>query len=310
MESRRSFANSKDIKFVITLANQKYFSSGGQKYDTITLKGLRASVFINNAGGAMMGTLNAQIYGISAEDMNALTSPLWDVSFITNPDASAPYLNLIQVFAIDGSSETLVYNGQVVNAWGVYDSMPNTYLYIQAMIAPDQLVKSASPLSIAADTDINTVMAQIVSQMGFKFENNGVTGAVTKGSYFANTLMEQARNLMQAYGFAMYIDNTSPNTVAITPFGKARNMIAANVSPQTGLVGYPQVNKMGINFDTLFNPDITFGGPVIVNSSIALAKGTWNVRSMSHSLSSQTPNGPWLTTVSAILPIGGFFGGL
>src|SRR5487761_532016 len=76
--SPSSFQNPKDLKFVITLANQRVpFASGGQTFNTITLQGLRASVYIDNAGGAMMGTLHAQIFGVTSADMNTLTSLLW-----------------------------------------------------------------------------------------------------------------------------------------------------------------------------------------------------------------------------------------
>ena len=296
MASPSSFNNPKNLRFVITLAqNRTPFTSNGNQFNTITMDGLRASVFISNAGGAMMGTMNAQIFGLTDSQLNTLTSPQWQ-SYADNATGGE---NIIQVYAIDGTTETLVYNGQILNAWGVYTSMPEVYLYIQAQIGYSQLITPVSPLSVATTTSVETVMGQIASAMGYQFHNNGVTGIVPKGTYLANTLMEQARNLMMAYRFWMYIDSTSPNTLAITPNGQARNVAAALVSPQTGLIGYPMFNKVGINFDTLFNPNIVFGGPVQVQSSIAAASGTWIVTSIDHQLTSQTPGGPWQSTIQA-----------
>ena len=61
-----SFANPKNLRFVIQLAQQRApIVSNGQNYNTITLDGLRSVVRIDNAGGAMMGTLTAQIYGLT-----------------------------------------------------------------------------------------------------------------------------------------------------------------------------------------------------------------------------------------------------
>ena len=305
MASPSSFANVKDLRFVITLANQSAsFSSNGQTYNTITLQGLRAFAHIENAGGAMMGTLRAQIFGVTETDMNTLTSTLWD-NLLVSPSGSAFAFNKIQVFAIDGTQETLVYNGDVLNCWGVYSSMPETYLYLEAQVGYAALVQPSAPLSIASDTTIATVMQQIATAMGYQFENNGVTGTVAKGSYFGNTLMEQARSLMQAYKFWMYLDSTSPNTLAIAPYGVARSATAPLISPQTGLKGYPVFNSTGVNFETLFNPALTFGGPIQMQSSIPKANGTWVVVSMAHQLSSQMPGGPWDTAVNAVSPTTG-----
>jgi len=300
-----SFQNPKDLKFVITLGNQSAsFSSNGESFNTITLQGLRAAVYIENAGGAMMGTLRAQIFGVTANDMNTLTSTLWD-NLVVAPEGTKFAFNRIQVFAIDGTQETLVYNGDVLNSWGVYTSMPDAYLYIEAQIGYAALVQPSDPLSISADTDIDTVMNQIAKAMGYQFENNGVKATVSKGSYFGNTLMEQARSLMQAYKFWMYLDSTSPNTLAIAPYGKARSVAAPLVSAQTGLEGYPVFNSTGVNFETLFNPAITFGGTIQMRSSIPKANGTWIVVSMAHHLSSQTPGGAWKTIANAVSPTTG-----
>ena len=299
-----SFQNTKNLRFIITLANQGASFSSDSQVNTITLEGLRASVYIDNAGGAMMGTLRAQVFGVTANDMNTLTSTLWD-NLVVSASGSSFTFNQIQVIAIDGTQETLVYNGDILNCWGVYSSMPEVYLYIEAQIGYAALVQPAPPLSIAADTDVATVMQQIVSAMGYQFENNGVDSTVTKGSYWGNTLMEQARSLMQAYKFWMYLDSTNPNTIAIAPYGVARNTAAPLISAQTGLIGYPVFNSTGVNFETLFNPALTFGGPLQMVSSIPKANGTWIAVSLSHHLSSQTPNGPWKATVNAVSPTTG-----
>jgi hypothetical protein len=299
--SPSSFQNIKDLRFVITLGTQSASFVSGQQENTITLQGLRASVYIENAGGAMMGTLRAQIYGVNSSDINTLTSPQWDHDYFV-PTGGSFTPNAIQVFAIDGAQETLVYNGDILNSWGVYTSMPEVYLYIQAMVGYTALVQPAGPLSVAANSDVATAMQQIVTAMGYNFKNEGVNAAVTQGTYKANTLMEQARSLMRDYKFWMAIDPTSPNTLVIAPYATARNLAAPLVSAQTGMMGYPLFNETGVNFETLFNPGIFMLGPITIQSAVARANGTWIVTSVSHHLTSQTPNGPWTSTVNAVLP--------
>ena len=306
MASQSSFANIKDLRFQITLGQPNASFPGQQGNNTITIQGLRAAVNIENAGGAMMGTLHAQIYGLQPTDMNTLTSTLWDSLLVSTPSSgtsSSFAFNQIQVFAIDGTQETLVYNGIILNCWGVYTSMPEVYLMIEAQIGYTWLVTSGTPISIQSDTDIDTVMQQIASLMGFQFENNGVSVTVPKGTYLGNTPMEQARTLMQMYKFWMYLDCTSPNTLAIAPYGVPRTtQITPLVSPQSGLNGYPLFNSTGVNFETLFNPGIVFGGPVHIQSSIPKANGVWTVVSMAHQLSSQAPGGPWKSVINAVSP--------
>ena len=249
----------------------------------------------------MMGTLRAQIFGMTATDMNTLTSLIWDTSVITQSGNSFSF-NKIQVFAVDGTQETLVFNGEILNCWGVYSGMPDTFLYIAAQIGYESLVQPAGPLSIASDTDVATVMKQITSAMGYQFENNGVNIPISKGTYLGNTLMEQARSLMQAYRFWMYLSSSNPNTLAIVPYGKTRLAAVPLISSQTGLQGYPVFNTTGVILDTLFNPAVVFGGTVHVESSIPKATGDWIVVSMSHQLSSQTQGGMWKSTINAVSP--------
>ncbi len=294
-----SFANPKDLRFEITLGLPgASFSAGG---NTIVLNGLRSAVTIENAGGAMMGTLHAQVFGVTASDMNTLTSTLWDSLLVGSSSSFA--FNSIQVFAVDGVQETLIYNGIVLNCWGVYTSMPEVYLMIEAQIGYNVLVQSALPTSIQSDTTVSTVMQQLASAMGFQFENNGVNISVPKGTYLGNTAMDQARTLMQMYKFWMYIDGTSPNTLAIAPYGQARQtQVTPLVSPETGLIGYPLFNSTGVNFETKFSPGVVFGGPVEIQSSIPKANGIWTAVSMTHQLSSQMPGGAWKSIVNAVSP--------
>ncbi len=310
MGSPSSFANAKDLKFVFTLGSwqkNNLFVSGGSTYNTITIRGLRASANIENAGGAMLGTLNAQIYGVPMSDINKLTSQQWKRALIGAGSTDFSEYT-VQVFAIDGTQESLIYNGDVLNCWGDFTGIPDACLNVQAVLGYTALVNPANPLSISADTTVGTAMKKIASEMGFSFQNTSASGTllnttVKKGSYFGNTAMEQARSLMDAYHFWMYLDSsTNPPTLAIVPQGDARQQQAVPlITPQTGLQGYPLLSSTGVTFQTLFNPSILLGAELkIGNSSVLPANGTWTAVSISHALSSQMPGGPWFTAVQAV----------
>lgn len=285
------------------------FSATGGPYNTITLQGLRANVSIDNAGGADLGTMNAIIYGLSLSHLNQLTSLQWKTAVLgaTSQEFS---LYTVQVYAIDGSRETLLYNGQVLNAWADFSGMPQTCLAVQANPsgAYSSLVNSANPLSLSSNTTVGTVMSQLAQAMGYSFQNTSASGkivnqTVAKGSYFGSTAMEQVRSMMDAYRFWMYVDaTTNPPTLAIVPWGEARNSVVAVplVSPETGLQGYPLFNSSGVTFDCYYNPNILLGGQVEIQSSIPQANDVWTVTSMSHQLSSQYPGGPWKSSIQAV----------
>lgn len=278
-----SFDNPKELKFIITLGTGTFGSSSNNQ---ITLKGFRAVVDIDKAGGMMMGTLRASIYGVSQSDMNAMTTVQWRPKNIYIP-------NTIQVFAIDGAQETLIFNGNIVNAWGDYQSMPDVFLKIQAQAAYAALLQPAAPRSFNGAIDVAIAMQQIASEMGLTFENNGVNVQLSN-QYLPNTVLEQARTLASAAGIWLYIDN---GVLAITPANQPRSKPVPIISPETGPVGYPIFDGIGVNFKALFNPSITFGGSVQLVTDIPRAAGKWIVTSISYQLESEKPGGAWFVLV-------------
>jgi hypothetical protein len=277
-----SFANKKELRFIITLGTGKFGSSSNNQ---IRLEGYRATIEIDKAGGMMMGTLRAQIYGVQQSDMNAVTTLQW------KPRSLIP--NTVEVYAIDGAQETLVFTGNIVNAWGNYQSMPDVFLQIQAQSAYFAQLTPVAPRSYKGQIDVASIMGQIARTMGFTFENNGVQVQLSD-MYLANTGLEQAKTLARAAGIDLYVDD---NVLAITPPNVPRGGLVPEISSQTGLVGYPTFDGVGVNFQTLFNPSIAFGGAIRLVTDIKQAAGQWIVTSVAHRLESEKPGAAWFSTV-------------
>ncbi len=277
-----SFDNKKQLRFVITLGTGKF---GSSDHDTITLQGFRSTADIDKAGGMMMGTLRAKIYGVKQADMNSVTTLQW------KPGTLIP--NTVEVYAIDGAAETLVFAGNIVNAWADYQGMPDVFLHIQAQSAFFNTLKAVPPRSFKGRVDVATVMGQIARDLGYTFENNGVTTQLVD-VYLPNTGMEQAKDLARAAGCDLYLDD---KILAITPPNVPRKVIIPLISPASGLVGYPTFDGVGVNFQTLFNPAITFGGSVKLVTDVQQAAGEWVVTSVGHRLESEKPGGAWFSNV-------------
>lgn len=277
-----SFDSKKELRFVITLGTGKFGSSNN---DQMILQGFRAVAEIDKAGGMMMGTLRAKIYGVSQADMNSATTLQW------KPGSLIP--NTVEVYAIDGTAETLVFAGNIVNAWGDYQSMPDVYLHIQAQSAFFNQLKAVPPRSFKGQIDVASVMSQIARDLGYTFENNGVKTQLSD-IYLPNTGMEQAKDLAKAAGCDLYLDD---KILAITPPNVPRKGLIPLISKDTGLIGYPTYDGVGVNFQTLFDPSITFGGSIYLSTDILQAEGEWIVTSVAHRLEAEKPGGAWFSTV-------------
>jgi hypothetical protein len=277
-----SFSNKKQLKFVITLGTGKF---GSSENDTITLVGFRASVDIDKAGGVQMSTLKARINGVKQADMDAITTLQW------RPDATT--INTVDVFAIDGDIETLVFSGNIVNAWGDYQSMPDVFLYIHAQAAFRAGLVAVQPLSIKGGIDAAVVFARIAKDMGLSFEGNGVSVMISN-VYLAQTLKDQALELARACNLSLYIDD---KTLAITRKFGGRAGEVPLISAASGMVGYPTFDATGVGFQVLFNPAITFGGKIQIETDIVRARGVWNVSAISHKLESERAGGNWFSLI-------------
>lgn len=284
-----SFDNPKRLRFVITLGTADFNSKGDNQ---ITLEGFRATADVALAGGIQMGELRARIYGVKESDMNAITSFAYRFG-----EAD---LNTCVVYAIDGTTETLVFAGNIITAWPDFNSVPDVFLHIQAQAAFFNQIRAASPVSFKGDVDVADVCAQLAASMGYTFERNGVSVKLTD-PYVGNTALEQLKDITRAAGIDFYIDG---KVLAITPRNSPRAQAAMpTISANSGLVGYPMFDGAYLTFVTLHNPAIMPGGSVRVESSRDRATGTWQVLNMAHRLESEKPGGAWFTTVRCMADI-------
>lgn len=291
-----SFENKKELQFVITLGTG-FFEGSLSRFlnNTITLQGFRAAIDIDKAGGIQMGTLNARIYGVAQEDMNAITTLIWKT--LNESDLYSP--NTVVVTAIDGTQQTQVFAGNIVQAWGNYQSQPDVFLMIQAQTAYVNQLKPVTPTSFKGTSDTATIAKQLADVMGYTFENNGVSVQLSN-VYLSGTAMDQLRALVKAANCDLYLDDT---VLAITPRGVPRGNVGAiipQISPQSGLRGYPNFDATGVYFECLFNPSLRFGGAFQLVSSIPKASGQWTAQCVGHRLESEKPGGAWFTTVKGI----------
>ena len=262
-------------------------SFGDTGFNTIDITGLRIKAEITAAGGETMGRAEVRVYGLSLSTMNQVTT--------LTPGLMLQRNNTLAITAGDDvSGMATVFQGTISDSESEMElnSQPDTYLKLTAYAGYFQKIQPIAPSSYPGTTDVGTIMASLANQMGLIFENNGVTETLST-PYFPGTAFEQVRSCAFAANINWAIDN---GILAIWPKGGSRGNQLPIISTATGMVGYPAIWSQGISVKTLFNPQISIGNLVQVQSQIPAACGEWFVSSVSHNLESLELNGQWFTS--------------
>jgi hypothetical protein len=276
------------ISVTFSLA-QGNFEGGG---NTATVSGLRVTCHITNAGGAAQSNMELAVYGLPLSMMNQLTTFGKQYSLQTTNQSG------VMVQAGNANGMSLVFIGNIFQAWIDAQSQPHVSLRVVARPGSFYSAKPQTPLSFSGATQISTVASQIAGLLGAQFQNNGVTGTLNN-PYYASDAISMIRSLAEHAGISWVLEN---NVLSITPKGQARPSSVPLISPQTGMKGYPVFAANTIVVRTLFNPNIIYLGNIQIQSSLTPANGTWNVFLVEQELESKVPHGKWDTIASCIVP--------
>lgn len=271
------------ITYSFILAEGSFGNSGKNR---LNLSGLRCTNKIVKAGGASMGQLQCSIFGMTLSQMNQLSTLGMKVQLQPK--------NRIIVNAGDAKSGmTKVFEGTISYAVANLEGQPQGNLTITAMEGLGEAVQGVEVTSYSKPVDVATVMANLAQQAGLNFESNGVSVLIPK-TYYAGSLRSQMEQAATDAGIYWGIENGTLFIIDKTKF-RLGNQIP-DISPETGMIGYPSYMAQGISVKTIFNPDIKFMGRVQVTSQI-VPKSTWTVSTLEHDLDSLMPHGNWMSTL-------------
>lgn len=256
--------------------------------DTVTLDGLRCSANIVY-GGSISARAELQIYGMKLDVMRQLTVLQ---TFFWNNYRN----NTVTVLAGDKpDAMSQCFSGDIFEAWVEAKSPPDVSFYVSAITQNHSLKKAVPAISFKGNVDAGTVAEIIAQQMEYTLENSGVN-AQLNNPYFPGSVQNQLDALCRAAGCQYYLDENR-RILAIWPLNGNRVIPPVTVSAKTGLVGYPSFTQGGIRFTTLYNPLLTFGAPIIMQSQLAPANGRWAVYQLAHRIESNVPGGQWYSDV-------------
>ena len=283
------------LRATITLAAisgqaQTFVDSGGA--DTVIIENLRMSAEVINAGGASMGQLDLTIYGLARSTMNRLSTIGLRLNLLPK--------NAIVLEAGDGQSGmSTVFVGYAQSCLADFNASPDVAFHITAFTLAPQAIDSAPASSFPGYADIATMMSGFATQMGLKFENNGVTGSLSN-AYYSGSYKSQAQQCVSDAGISW--NAGEGGVLAIWPRFGSRGGAVPLISRQTGLIGYPTYSAMGVDCRTLYNPSIGFGGKIKLQTSLESASGVYTVFGLHHQLACEMPDGPWFSTLNCYTP--------
>lgn len=261
---------------------------------SLTLDNLQVSAQIQIAGGVSMGSGSVAIWGMTLDHMNKLST------------IGTQYLpirrNTLTIYAGEADDQdnfinsSLVYQGSIANAWLDGRQAPNVSFRVECKVGMFESALKAAPQSHSGGVDAATAMQGLAKQMGFAFENNGVTVKLND-SYFWGSARNQLMSIAQHAGIQVLIDK---GTVSIWNTTQGRNGDVVQVNENTGMDGFPSFSSLGIYVRTIFNPTIEFGKKIQVTSKVTSANGLWFVYRLDHNLEARIKNGAWFSDVSGI----------
>lgn len=253
--------------------------------DTVTLSDYRVSAEILKVGAGGMNRAEVRIYGAPLDVVNAINthgSPLF----------TGIRKNTLVIQAGDtqnGLAE--IFQGTVQFAWADFDRAPDMALVIIAFGALFENAKPIPPTSFKGPTDVAVIMESLATNMGWNFENNGVS-VILSNPYLPGTGWMQIGEAAQAAGINWTYD---AGTLAIWPKGGKRGGSVPLYSPENGMIFYPTYTQPGIEFRAIFTPgrEPQLGGEVQIQSSLNPANGKWQPYQIAYFLESRTFGGAW-----------------
>lgn len=289
---------SKEKKLRVTLVLSPENSNGvfpGTNSNTMILEGMRVLANIQTVPGSVSTNADVKIFGMKREFMNALTT----IFFNVGAGRDIVFNNMI-IEADSGDGYVQVFSGMITEAQPEYRGAPNVYFGIQAIVGYRYQIFPVPPQSFQGSVSVADIVAGLAAKMGYAFENEGVTAQLSN-PYLSGTYWDQLSRVCTTAGILYTV---AGDTLVIYPPNSPRTSVPIlTLSPGSGLIGYPTLEKFGIVITSLFNPGLQAGGRIrIVGSDIPNANGLWYPFMVDHQLEANVPGGSWFT-VSQCQPV-------
>lgn len=277
------------IDVTLTLGQGQWGQTLG---DSVTLTGYRVRAQLEQWVGNMMPHAQIEIFDVPVEIMNRVTT-IGPVAW------GMKYQNTVTLTASTDSGMATFFSGKIASAWAQMQEAPDVALAIEGYIGLGLSLQPVNAANYKGSVPVAQMMQDFANQANLNFSNNGVTATIRNQS-FPGTVLARIQQCAAAAQIFYTIDH---ETLAIWPKGgyRARQTVPV-ISPQNGMLGYPQYSEQGVTVRRLASTDISVGDQFTIQGSILTpANRTWVAYAVSHTLETQSPEGPWFTDTTGYL---------
>lgn len=259
----------------------------------LTVKNLRMSAKITVAGGLSMGELQLRVWGMRLSDMNQLSTLGKQIQLA----------NRNQIFLAAGDTlraPAQVYAGTIFSAWFDGKGAPDVTFNVIGHMGFIEQMKPVGAVSYSGSFNVASALQALAGQMGWAFENHGVTSVLPPG-YYPGTARDQVLRIVEHAGLEASLDD---NTLAIWPPGGSRGDTGITLTPTNGtMIEYPEFTQLGTIVRAVFNPAYRFGALVnVAGSQLTPANTTYKIATLRHDLDALLPHGQWATEMLLVPP--------
>lgn len=277
----------KKIDLTFTLGRGSFGADGS---DTVKITGCRVEASISKEGGVSMSNAQLRVFGVPLGVMNQL-------SILGTSIVEVEKRNSVTIEAGDENGLATCFVGLISECWIDGSGAPEISLIVIAYVSYIDKVKPVAPISFNGSFSVAVALSGIAAQMTppLRLENDGVNVMLRNGVY-NGPLLRQVEDICRAAHINFIVDEVN-QALAIWPKGQARSGLIQKINKDTGMQGYPIHTQAGITINMNFNPTLAYGTLVEVESILTANNGQWAIFTIGHEISSETVDGPWMTTV-------------
>lgn len=263
------------------------FSAGG---DTKVIRGLPVQATIEKLAAPDINKATIKVWGMKLEDMARLTTLAFQPLEAER--------NIVEILAGDEDAQSLssVFAGEITLAFANFSTAPEVSFDITAMTGAYPMQMAIPPTSAAGSVPVADVISRLAQSIGYSFQNEGVMASLFN-PVLSGSPIEQIRQAARQAGVQAVIDDSA---VILLAKDKPRKGAAVLLSKDTGLIGYPSFNNVGIVCSAIYDPAFQMGGQIKVESIVPKATGSWMITKLTHTLSAYIPQGgDWKSDMEA-----------
>lgn len=273
----------KFIEIHITLSKGTFSNNTTTKI----IRDLPMVVEIERVGLPARDIAKVSVFGIKQEDLEALT--------FLNFKKLQVERNILQVYAGDEKEGlSLAFMGEISNASAHYNQGADVPLEIEAMGGYYAAMLPLPPYTFKGSILAADIVKELAGKIRYTFIDEGETKSVLN-PYLRGSAFQQLAELSKNINLDLIISNG----VVKLKKSDASTKIAAVISKDTSLIGYPSFTHNGVQVKCEFLPTLELKDKISIKSLVPKASGIWQVVSLHHQLTFNVPEGSWFTKIGA-----------